>query len=267
MTPTEVRTRIGMVFQKPNPFPAMSIGEQRARRAQALRSARLSGRDDLVEESLRRAGLWDEVKDRLNDGGMSPVGRSAAAALHRPCPRGAPEVLLMDEPCSALDPISTRVIEETIRELAPRRHDRDRHPQHAAGAARVRRLRVLPGRGDGLAGPHRRVGPDEEAVRRAGRPAHARLRHAGGSGERSFRLAVVAALLGVATVLPLRGRRPHGAGPKPRQSVAARRSRSSRSTSGGPTPPRRPSTSRSTTPRQGSTFGRTSSWPGSSTTA
>ena len=67
-----------------------------------------------------------------------------------------PQVLLMDEPCSALDPISTRVVEETIGELAPRRHDRDRHPQHAAGAAGLGRLRVLPRRDDGRAGPHRR---------------------------------------------------------------------------------------------------------------
>jgi phosphate transport system ATP-binding protein len=113
---TEVRLRIGMVFQKPNPFPAMSIADN------VLAGLSLSGTntDDpvgLVERCLRRAGLWDEVKDRLHEGGMSLSGGqqqrlciARSLAVH-------PDVLLMDEPCSALDPISTRVIEETIREL------------------------------------------------------------------------------------------------------------------------------------------------------
>jgi phosphate transport system ATP-binding protein len=116
VSPTEVRLRVGMVFQKPNPFPAMSIADN------VLAGLGLSGtsHDDpegLVEQSLRRAGLWQEVKDRLHEGGMSLSGGqqqrlciARSLAVH-------PDVLLMDEPCSALDPISTRVIEETIREL------------------------------------------------------------------------------------------------------------------------------------------------------
>ncbi len=116
MSPTEVRLRIGMVFQKPNPFPAMSIADN------VLAGLGLSGSktDDpewLVEQCLRRAGLWTEVKDRLGESGMSLSGGqqqrlciARSLAVH-------PDVLLMDEPCSALDPISTRVIEETIREL------------------------------------------------------------------------------------------------------------------------------------------------------
>jgi phosphate transport system ATP-binding protein len=116
VSPTEVRLRIGMVFQKPNPFPAMSIADN------VLAGLSLSGTstDDpvgLVEGCLRRAGLWDEVKDRLHEGGMSLSGGqqqrlciARSLAVH-------PDVLLMDEPCSALDPISTRVIERTIREL------------------------------------------------------------------------------------------------------------------------------------------------------
>jgi phosphate transport system ATP-binding protein len=116
MSPAEVRSRIGMVFQKPNPFPAMSIAENVLAGLQLTgRSTR--GRDDLVEECLRRAGLWEEVKDRLQHGGMSLSG----GQQQRLCiARGLavrPEVLLMDEPCSALDPISTRVIEDTIRHL------------------------------------------------------------------------------------------------------------------------------------------------------
>jgi phosphate transport system ATP-binding protein len=117
MSATEVRTRIGMVFQKPNPFPAMTIGDNVVAGLKLSRT-RPSDRDGLIEESLRRAGLWDEVKDRLNEGGMSLSGGqqqrlciARALAVH-------PQVLLMDEPCSALDPISTRVVEQTIGELA-----------------------------------------------------------------------------------------------------------------------------------------------------
>ena len=116
MSPTEVRLRVGMVFQKPNPFPAMSIYEN------VVSGLKLSGtshpdHDGLVEQCLRRSGLWKEVKDRLHEGGMSLSGGqqqrlciARSLAVH-------PDVLLMDEPCSALDPISTGVIEETIREL------------------------------------------------------------------------------------------------------------------------------------------------------
>ncbi len=113
---TEVRTRIGMVFQKPNPFPSMSI------RDNVLAGLRLSGttsgdRDALVEECLSAAGLWNEVKDRLNDGGMSLSGGQQQRLCIARSLAVRPRVLLMDEPCSALDPISTRVVEETVRQL------------------------------------------------------------------------------------------------------------------------------------------------------
>ena len=113
---TQVRSRIGMVFQKPNPFPAMSIGDN------VLAGLRLSGtaapdRPALIEECLRRAGLWNEVKDRLHEGGMSLSGGQQQRLCIARALAVRPQVLLMDEPCSALDPISTRVVEETIREL------------------------------------------------------------------------------------------------------------------------------------------------------
>ncbi|MHB8670274.1 MAG: phosphate ABC transporter ATP-binding protein [Acidimicrobiales bacterium] len=114
---TRTRLRIGMVFQKPNPFPTMSIA------GNVLSGLRLSGtrtgqRHQLVEESLRRAGLWAEVRNRLN----APAGGLSGGQQQRLCIARAlavrPRVLLMDEPCSALDPISTRVIEDTIAEIS-----------------------------------------------------------------------------------------------------------------------------------------------------
>jgi phosphate transport system ATP-binding protein len=113
---TEVRVRIGMVFQKPNPFPSMSI------RDNVLSGLKLAGKshddkDSLVEECLRRAGLWNEVKDRLNAGGMSLSGGQQQRLCIARSLAVKPRVLLMDEPCSALDPISTRVVEETVMEL------------------------------------------------------------------------------------------------------------------------------------------------------
>ena len=117
LSSTEVRTRIGMVFQKPNPFPAMTIGEN-VLAGLKLTRARTSGQDDLVEECLRRAGLWEEVKSRLNEGGMSLSGGQQQRLCIARALAVRPQVLLMDEPCSALDPISTRVVEETIKQLA-----------------------------------------------------------------------------------------------------------------------------------------------------
>ena len=116
---TEARREIGMVFQKPNPFPAMSIYDN------VLAGLKLTGvkanraeRDSLVEGSLTRAGLWKEVKDRLR----APGGGLSGGQQQRLCIARSlavkPRVLLMDEPCSALDPTSTRVIEETMLELA-----------------------------------------------------------------------------------------------------------------------------------------------------
>jgi phosphate transport system ATP-binding protein len=115
---TQVRMHIGMVFQKPNPFPAMSIRENVLAGLKLSRTS-TSDRDALVEESLTRAGLWLEVKDRLNEGGMSLSGGQQQRLCIARALAVRPQVLLMDEPCSALDPISTRVVEETITELAP----------------------------------------------------------------------------------------------------------------------------------------------------
>ncbi len=115
----DARRQIGMVFQKPNPFPAMSIREN------VLAGLKLTGtraskatKDDLVESCLIRGGLWNEVKDRLD----APGGGLSGGQQQRLCIARSlairPRVLLMDEPCSALDPTSTRVIEETMLELA-----------------------------------------------------------------------------------------------------------------------------------------------------
>jgi phosphate transport system ATP-binding protein len=116
MSATEVRTRIGMVFQKPNPFPAMTIGDN-VLAGLKLSRTQVAGRDELIEESLTRAGLWTEVKDRLNEGGMSLSGGQQQRLCIARALAVRPQVLLMDEPCSALDPISTRVVEETIAEI------------------------------------------------------------------------------------------------------------------------------------------------------
>ena len=116
---TDARRQIGMVFQKPNPFPAMSVYDN------VLAGLKLTGthadadlKDYLVEECLTKAGLWKEVRDRLRD----PGGGLSGGQQQRLCIARAlairPQVLLMDEPCSALDPTSTRRIEETIGELA-----------------------------------------------------------------------------------------------------------------------------------------------------
>jgi phosphate transport system ATP-binding protein len=115
---TETRKRIGMVFQKPNPFPTMSIAENvlAGLKLTGTRIAR-SDRDALVERCLTRGGLWVEVKDRLaTAGGALSGGQQQRLCIARSL-AVEPDVLLMDEPCSALDPTSTRRIEDTIAEL------------------------------------------------------------------------------------------------------------------------------------------------------
>jgi len=114
--PADVRKRIGMVFQKPNPFPAMTVYENVA---SGLKLAGIKGvdKDGVVEDSLRRAGLWNEVHRRLRTpGGALSGGQQQRLCIARSL-AVSPDVLLMDEPCSALDPTSTRRIEETIAEL------------------------------------------------------------------------------------------------------------------------------------------------------
>jgi phosphate transport system ATP-binding protein len=112
--PVEVRRRIGMVFQKPNPFPK-SVYDNVAF------GPRLYGRppdlDDIVERSLRQAALWDEVKDRLDDSALGLSGGQQQRLCIARALAVTPEVLLMDEPASALDPIATAKIEELIHEL------------------------------------------------------------------------------------------------------------------------------------------------------
>ena len=116
LRPAEVRLRIGMVFQKPNPFPAMSI-EENVLSGLKLAGLRVDDRAEVVESCLVRAGLWNEVRNRLRD----PGGGLSGGQQQRLCIARAlavnPQVLLMDEPCSALDPTSTRRIEETIAEI------------------------------------------------------------------------------------------------------------------------------------------------------
>lgn len=115
---TRARREIGMVFQKPNPFPAMSLYDNvlAGLKLNGIKAAR-GGRDDLVEECLTKAGLWREVKDRLRQpGGALSGGQQQRLCIARSL-AVRPRVLLMDEPCSALDPTSTRRIEETIADL------------------------------------------------------------------------------------------------------------------------------------------------------
>ncbi|MGB3240360.1 MAG: phosphate ABC transporter ATP-binding protein PstB [Geitlerinemataceae cyanobacterium] len=112
--PVDIRRRIGMVFQKPNPFPK-SIYENIAF------GARINGyqgdMDELIENSLRKAAIWDEVKDKLKESGLALSGGQQQRLCIARAIAISPEVILMDEPCSALDPISTLRVEELIHEL------------------------------------------------------------------------------------------------------------------------------------------------------
>jgi phosphate transport system ATP-binding protein len=112
--PVEVRRRIGMVFQRPNPFPK-SIYDN------VMWGAKINGfkgnADELVEQSLRQAALWDEVKDKLKQSGLSLSGGQQQRLCIARTIATRPEIILMDEPCSALDPIATLKIEDLMREL------------------------------------------------------------------------------------------------------------------------------------------------------
>ena len=117
MDVVQLRARVGMVFQKPNPFPK-SIYENIAYgpRIHGLAGSKAE-MDSIVERSLRRAGLWEEVKDRLHDSGTALSGGQQQRLCIGRAIAVEPEVILMDEPCSALDPIATAKIEELIHEL------------------------------------------------------------------------------------------------------------------------------------------------------
>ena len=116
--PVVVRRQVGMVFQRPNPFPTMSISEN-VLAGVRLNNARMSKSDseELVERSLRGANLWEEVKDRLGVPGSSLSGGQQQRLCIARAIAVEPEVILMDEPCSALDPISTLAIEDLISEM------------------------------------------------------------------------------------------------------------------------------------------------------
>jgi phosphate transport system ATP-binding protein len=115
--PIQVRRRIGMVFQKPNPFPKSIYDNV----AYGLRINRIKGNlDELVEQALRGAALWDEVKDKLKTSGLALSGGQQQRLCIARTIAVRPEVILMDEPCSALDPIATGKIEDLMHELAER---------------------------------------------------------------------------------------------------------------------------------------------------
>ena len=142
VSPIAVRRRIGMVFQKPNPFPK-SIYDNVAY-GPRINGERNKGKlNEIVERSLRQAALWDEVKDRLNKSGLGLSGGQAQRLCIARTLAVEPDVVLMDEPCSALDPIATGAIEDLMQEIKSRVHHRHRHAQHAAGHAGQRPHRLL----------------------------------------------------------------------------------------------------------------------------
>lgn len=118
--PVAVRSTIGMVFQRPNPFPTMSIFDNVAAGLRLNGSYKKSELADVVEKSLKGANLWNEVKDRLNKPGSGLSGGQQQRLCIARAIAVEPQVLLMDEPCSALDPISTLAIEDLIGELKER---------------------------------------------------------------------------------------------------------------------------------------------------
>jgi phosphate transport system ATP-binding protein len=117
--PVVIRRRIGMVFQKPTPFPTMSVFDNVAA---GLRLTRFWSRrwdlEEIVERSLRQAALWDEVKDKLHQSGVSLSGGQQQRLCIARAMAVEPEIILMDEPCSALDPTATLKIEDLMRTLA-----------------------------------------------------------------------------------------------------------------------------------------------------
>ena len=142
---TEIRRRIGMVFQRPNPFPK-SIFENIIYGPKINGMLKKKTAAEVVEQSLRRAALWDEVKDKLHESAYAISGGQQQRLCIARALAVDPEVLLLDEPCSALDPIATAKIEDLLVGLKEPMHDRHRDAQHAAGRARGRHDRVFPAR-------------------------------------------------------------------------------------------------------------------------
>ena len=129
--PIAVRTHVGMVFQKPNPFPK-SIYDNVAY-GPRVTGMKVDDMDDLVEGALRGAALWDEVKDKLKQSAYGLSGGQQQRLCIARTIATKPNVILMDEPCSALDPIATARVEDLMLQLTQGLHDHHRHPQHAAG--------------------------------------------------------------------------------------------------------------------------------------
>jgi phosphate transport system ATP-binding protein len=160
--PVLVRRRVGMVFQKPNPFPTMSVFDNVAAglRLNGL-LVRRSETVEAVERSLRRAALWDEVEDKLN----RPATELSGGQQQRLCIARAlavePEVLLMDEPCSALDPVATLKIEDLMRELA-KEYTIVIVTHNMQQAARVSDFTAVMMMGEDRAGEMIEFGPTEE---------------------------------------------------------------------------------------------------------
>jgi phosphate transport system ATP-binding protein len=165
--PVEVRRLVGMVFQAPNPFPTMSVYENAAAGLTLNRKGiKKSEKDDIVERSLRGAHLWNEVKDRLDSPGSGLSGGQQQRLCIARAIAVEPEVLLMDEPCSALDPVATLAVEDLIAEL------KDRYTivivthnmQQAARASDVTAFLNLEGSGE--AGRLVEMGPTEKIFTR-----------------------------------------------------------------------------------------------------